>query len=134
MNTNKFRLVGKIKGLSGEIAHLKTHPIKKKVVSGYDSSQWWTQKIRLALKSDTRHHLLAYAFQKHLRTGAFPYLKVEQKCEIKPSIKDIVAVLMSHNFLEVASKNFRGEPCVIVRQFSEEQFSNYIAQWINGEV
>lgn len=134
MNTNNFRLVGKIKGLSMEILHLKKRPIKNKYLEGYLSSQWWNQKVNLALKTDVRHHLLAYAFIKNLKSRALPYTKVEQKCEIKPSTKEIVQILLNHNFLQVASKNWKGEPCVIVKQFNEENFGIEVTKWLNGEV
>ncbi len=134
MNIGTFKLVGKIKGLAGEISHLKVKPIKRKIVKGYDSSEYWNQKVRHQLKVDTRHHLLALAFLRNVTYKNSPYARVEQKCDVQPSVAKIVRIAMDHNPICSINRHSNGFTYYSANFFTEEQLTEKVTAWLKGGV
>jgi hypothetical protein len=88
-NNFKFVLLGKIKGLAGEVKHTRKRLLKSK-----------SEKITYSLADrkrivgyDARHHLLAYAYLRGV-----PYRKVEKNCALdnRPSPGLIFEIIEAH--------------------------------------
>lgn len=132
MNTNTFRLVGKIKGLAEETKYINVHPIKKVEKSGYDSGQMWTQCIKHELRLDARHHLLAYAFIRHIKHKNTPYSRLEQKCDAKPSVAKLVKIVLDHTPLTYCYVSSDGIKRQSLSWYNEAQLTEKITAWLAG--
>jgi len=89
-NDSKFRLIGKINGLSNEVKRAR-----RKIFSTDNV----TRRCRAAYRKrilgvDVRHHLLAYAFLR-----GKPYSQIERSCreDNKPSVELIVRAAIAHD-------------------------------------
>lgn len=89
-NNSKFRLIGKINGLSNEVKRARNAILNSKK----DSKKWHAAYRKMIVGVDVRHHLLAYAFLR-----GKPYLKMESHCrkDHKPSVELILRVAVAHD-------------------------------------
>lgn len=122
-------LTAKIKGLASESQKLtsdiksKKHKLDK---ASYQSKYWWYYSHKRELGIDTRHHLLAYAFIRNI-----PYCKVENKCEIKPSVDKIFKVVSTVGYILRPSPRTGS---MIISSRSEEKMKEEIQAWLAGGV
>jgi hypothetical protein len=88
-NDSKFRLVGKINGLSNEVKRARHKLISLKK----NDSKWRYSYRKMVIGVDVRYHLLAYAFLR-----GKPYAKMERKCaeSSKPSVEAILRIAVLH--------------------------------------
>ena len=83
-----YCLVGKIKGLVTETYYFKNR-IKRCI--GQKKPITNLIDIRKDIRSDARHHHLAYAF-----LSGTKYSQLEQRCNIKPDVGTIVKIVKFH--------------------------------------
>lgn len=106
----KFCLIGKIKGLAEEVKRARVRLRKGR-------SEMYKQNVAMTKRfigSEARHHLLAYAFMKHV-----PYALVEQKCaeDNKPHPDCILDIVHCHMF-----------------PFQKKQWTiDMVTAWLKGE-
>ena len=92
VDIDRLRLVSKIKGLSQEIKRQKNRPIKSPdKENGYSDEKFWAQRVKLELKIDARHHMLALAFLRNI-----PYKKVERNTKSLPNVRSIFLILQQY--------------------------------------
>ncbi len=110
-------LVGKIKGLIFE-----TYNFKKKIARCHANKRddVSLQSVRRDLKSDTRHHLLAYAFMTSAK-----YHTLEKRCAIRPDVEKIRLIVRSN--LKVNTVHTRA-----LFNDSDEALTAKIINWISG--
>ena|ERR1035441_4053720 len=113
-NNSKFLLIGKIKGLANEARRARIS-IDKHAAKKNFRGVWHASYRKYVIGTDTRHHLLAYAFLR-----GTPYLMVEKKCAKMPTASLIYKVVEAHAPNYVASNWYR---------VTEES----VKQWLNGE-
>lgn len=109
-------LVGKVKGLIQE-----TYYFKKKIAwcNANERNTKSLLEVRKDLKSDTRHHLLAYAF---MTSGK--YHDLEQRCLVRPDVEKIRLIVRSN--LKVNSIHTRA-----LFKDSDEELKAKIINWIS---
>jgi hypothetical protein len=86
---SKILLIGKIKGLAGEVKHTRKLLLKAKT----EKRVWQCAHTKRIIGLDIRHHLLAYAF---MRGEA--YHNLEKKCrpEHQPNAESILQIVHAH--------------------------------------
>lgn len=89
-NDSKFRLIGKINGLSNEVKRARSKLLKGKK----DTIKCRAAYRKMIIGVDARHHLLAYAFLR-----GKPYAKMERACRDnnKPSVELILRIATAHD-------------------------------------
>ena len=134
IDSNRFRLVGKIKGLSEETKRLKKKPFHKIDRYGTDTGLILTQSILNGIRIDTRYHLLTYAFLRNVLSGTVPYCKIEKTCRIKPSADKIAKMLLAYSpFTHMVRGHNCTYPSPVWRQEKHlDQLTEEVSKWLAG--
>lgn len=109
IDSSRFCLIGKIKGLAVESKRARNRLLKSKS----DKAVWSLQQRKRIVGIDVRHHLLAYAFLR----GA-EYISIEKKCreDNLPNVTTILDIVLLH--IPNVPKQW------------EEQYKSKIEKWL----
>jgi hypothetical protein len=110
ITSRRVCLIGKIKGLTEA-----SRTTRKMMNATEDDDKFYRlYNVKRDIRSDARHHHLAYAYLRGI-----PYRVLEKKCNEKPDIDKIYIVAMAHSWH-------------ISFVYREEQLKK-IKEWLNAE-